>query len=320
MKKIALILGGLGQDGIEMSIFLKKKEYKIISLINKKNSNLKKINYKKIKYFFCKVEDTKKIILIIKKFKPLEIYNFSGISTIAETEKNILLNEKVNSTSFLKLLNALKKIKYKGKIFQSLSAEVYGDYNYQKININSEFNPSNPYAIAKLTSYYYARYFRNRFQLKIYCAFLYNHDSKYNKKKHLLHYIVNNFKKISSSKINNFVIKNITSKRDWNLATDFVHKIWNVVQTKKPCDFILRSGSYNTVEEIIFNTARFFKIPIVKLQNGNKVTFINAKTNKPIIYSSKYKEKLLIYKKKIIDIKLIKKNKLLKIINNISNS
>ena len=36
MKKTALIIGGLGQDGIEMSLFLSKKKYKIISLIKKK--------------------------------------------------------------------------------------------------------------------------------------------------------------------------------------------------------------------------------------------------------------------------------------------
>jgi len=42
MKKRALIIGGLGQDGVEMSLYLEKKDYKIFSLIKKKNLNFDK--------------------------------------------------------------------------------------------------------------------------------------------------------------------------------------------------------------------------------------------------------------------------------------
>ena len=99
------------------------------------------------------------------------------------------------------ILENLKKIKYSGKIFQSLSAEIFGDYNYKRIDLK-KFNPINPYAISKLTSYYYSKYFRKNFGLKIYCGFFFNHDSKYNKGSHVIHFIINNFKKILSKKKN----------------------------------------------------------------------------------------------------------------------
>jgi GDPmannose 4,6-dehydratase len=319
MKKTALIIGGLGQDGIELSLFLQKKNYEVISLIKKKK-NIKNFQLLGINFFLCKIENTTKIISIIEKFKPSEIYNFAGITTIKETEENILLNDRVNSTSFLSLLNSLAKIDYKGKVFQSLSAEVFGDYNYKRINVKTNFNPINPYAIAKLSSYYYARYFRSRFKLKIFCGFLFNHDSKFNKKKHLIYYLVNKFKEIDSNKIKNFKVKNIASKRDWNLATDFVKKIWNEVQKKRPCDFILRSGTYNTVEDAILITAKLFNLSIIKKNNNGEIIFLNSKTRAPIIYAKQYDEKSLISKNNLKEIRLIRKDKLLRIIKNIATN
>jgi GDPmannose 4,6-dehydratase len=317
MKKRALIIGGLGQDGVEMSLYLEKKNYQIFSLIKKKNLNFDKFKSKNIKFIICKIQNTKKIISIIKKNKPTEIYNFSGVTTIKESEENILLNEVVNNKSFLALLIALNKEKYKGKIFQSLSAELFGDYNCKVINKKSNFYPINPYAIAKLSSYYYCRYFRNKFKLKIYCGFLFNHDSKYNKGSHLIYYIVNNFQKIVSNKINTFNVKNIATERDWNLATDVIKKIWSETQKKKPSDFILRSGIFNSVEDVIVSVAKFFKLTLIKKSINGEVIFINSQSNKIIIRSKEKKEKFFSNEIILKDLKLIKKNKLLRIIKNI---
>ena len=82
--------------------------------------------------------------------------------------------------------------------FFSHYPEIFGDYNYKRIDLK-KFNPINPYAISKLTSYYYSKYFRKNFGLKIYCGFFFNHDSNIIKA-HVIHFIINNFKKILSKK------------------------------------------------------------------------------------------------------------------------
>ena len=90
MSKRAVIIGGSGQDGIEMTLFLKKKKYELISIIRKNNPKLKKIISDKNIYRIVDLKNTKKIISIIRRFKPNEIYNFAGISNIQESEKNII--------------------------------------------------------------------------------------------------------------------------------------------------------------------------------------------------------------------------------------
>ena len=44
MSKRAVIIGGSGQDGIEMTFIFKKKKYELISIIKKNNPKTKK-NY-----------------------------------------------------------------------------------------------------------------------------------------------------------------------------------------------------------------------------------------------------------------------------------
>ena len=76
-SKIALIYGGMGQNGYLLSKFLLKKNYKIYSIIKKYNQDRfdKRINYVKIN-----IQNYKLIYSLIKKIKPDEIYNFLGPS------------------------------------------------------------------------------------------------------------------------------------------------------------------------------------------------------------------------------------------------
>lgn len=311
MKKKALIIGGSGQDATEMYLFLKRKKYEILSLTRSKKFFKKKkfINDFKL----CSIKNHSKLIDIIKNFKPTEIYNFAGITNVNESKKKILLNDYVNNYSYLSLLYNLTNINYKGKIFQSLSAELFGDYNYKKLCIN-KFNPINPYSISKLSSYYYSQYFRKHFKLKIYCGFFFNHDGKFSNKKHLIYYVFDNFNKIKKKQIKYFTIDNIKAKRDWNLASDFIKVVWKKLNHKKPSDFVIRSGTYNTVEDVINICSYYYNIPLKKKITKDKIIFLNKSDNSPVIFANSIKEKVEHPRQDIDDIAINKKNKILKII------
>jgi len=311
MKKKALIIGGSGQDAIEMHLLLKEKNYKILSLT--RNKKFIKKNKFLDDFKLCSIQNHNKLIQIIKNFKPTVIYNFSGITNVNESKKKILLNDYVNNYSYLSLLQNLVMINYKGKIFQSLSAELFGDYNYKKLN-RKKFSPINPYSISKLSSYYYSLYFRKNFKLKIYCGFFFNHDSKYTNKKHLIYFIFKNFNKIKKKQIKHFTIDNIRAKRDWNFAPDFIKTVWKKLNQKKPNDFIIRSGKYNTVEDVINVCSIYFNIPLKKKIIKKKIIFINKNNNSPIIYAKSFMEKVQDLNYYIDDTKINKKNKILKII------
>lgn len=319
MKK-ALILGGSGQDGLLMSLFLIKKKYKIVSIsrhsIKKKYINL--LSSKNYLHKKCDIRDSKKLFKIISNFKPNEIYNFAGVTTLEESDKKIIYNDNINNHSVVKIYDFLKKKKFKGKFFQSLSAEVFGDYNYNFKKNKYVFNPLNPYAISKLSSYYYANYYRRKYLLNIYCGFLFNHDSKYRQKSHIISVIKENFEKIKRKEITFFKLKNIAARRDWNSAKNFVHKIWSLLKNKKAFDFILCSGQYNTVEDVINIIAKNQGFLLKKKKDGEKIFFLDKNTNKIIIKAHSFYENTRANPHNIQYIKIKSKNKLKNLISEIA--
>ena len=122
-----------------------------------------------------------------------------------------------------------------------------------------------------------------------------------------------------SKKKKSFSIRNINVKRDWNLATIFIEKIWQILQKKEPCDFVLRSGKYDYLDDVVFKVAQFYRMHLKKIVKNNKVIFIDLKTRKPIIYSKQIKEKSIDVSHNILDFKIGKKDKIFNIIKNIDS-
>ena len=101
MQKKAFVLGVGGQDGFLISELLIKKNYLVYGFY--KNS-IKNYN-KKIKYIKFDLNKFTNFTKYLKKYNPLEIYNFSSISTIEETEKKLIENDQVNSRAVFYLMN-----------------------------------------------------------------------------------------------------------------------------------------------------------------------------------------------------------------------
>ena len=269
--KKALILGVFGQDGYLMSKFLNKKKYKIIGIFRKlhKNKNTDHID----KLYKADVKSFYKIKKIIDKHKPDEIYNFSGVSDIKTSETKVLENEKSINQFVLNLCIYLKNNK-KIKFFNSLSSELFNnEKNYSRqIKYINDFNPKNPYAISKLSAFYYSRYFRNKFNLKIYNGFLFNHESTYRSNKFIIPKIIKTlilFKFKKRKKV--LKVKNILSQKDFGSAEQYVKIIWKVLQQKKIFDFILGSEKSHSLLKIIQLTAKFLKLNISILNKKNTI-------------------------------------------------
>ncbi len=269
--KKALILGIFGQDGYLMSKFLKKKNYKVIGIFRKLHKN-KSVDHIDV---LCKadIKSFNKVKKIIKKYKPDEIYNFAGVSDLKTARTKILDNEKSINHFVLNLLIFLKNYK-KTKFFNSLSSELFKNEKntLKKIKLIKDFNPENPYAISKLSSFYYSKYFRKNFNLNVYNGFLFNHESKYRSNKFIIPKIIKSlvlFKYKKKKKI--LKLNNILSEKDFGSAEEYMKIIWKVLQQKKIFDFILGSEKKLSLLNIIKFIARYLKININIVNKKNQI-------------------------------------------------
>ena len=73
MRKKAVIIGGAGQDGIEMALFLKKKKnYELISIIRKNNNKLKRIINNQNIFRVTDLQNTKKLLKLLKNLNQMK--------------------------------------------------------------------------------------------------------------------------------------------------------------------------------------------------------------------------------------------------------
>lgn len=276
MKKKIIISGIAGQDGSLMAKYLLRKNYKVYGIVknlkNPKIANLKLLNIdKKIYYLKLDISDHRKIANYIKKIKPDIFFNFAGVSSIIQSSKFILKNDKVNNFAVLNILESIRKFSNKTKFFQASSAELFKKEN-KLVNEKSVFEPKSPYAIAKLSAYYYLKFYRETYNLFAVNAFMLNHESPFRRKQFITKKIVSYFVKCKLNKKSFKPIKvgNINSQKDWGDAEEYMKIAYKVMMLKKGSDYLICSGKLNSVKFFIDKVASLLKIKIIWIKLGKK--------------------------------------------------
>ncbi len=129
-KNIALILGISGQDGSYLAKILIQKNYRVFGTsrgnCQLKNFKLLNIEKKQIKIFKLKNFNITNLVKIIKNTKCTKIFYLSGISSVNMSFQKDIKTISDNSLNFLMLLEAVKIVNKKIKIFNPLSSECFG--------------------------------------------------------------------------------------------------------------------------------------------------------------------------------------------------
>ena len=157
MKKI-IVTGGLGFIGSNLIDLLLKKNYKVLNIdkityssnfYNTKEFS-KSRNYKFIK---CDINN-KKIYNILKKYKPICVYNLAAETHVDRSIDNPDNFIRSNIVGVFNLLECFKKFtkKLKIKLIHISTDEVYGDIHKGRSNENFPYNPSSPYSSSKASA------------------------------------------------------------------------------------------------------------------------------------------------------------------------
>ncbi len=158
MKKI-IVTGGQGFIGSNLVEFLLNKNYFVINIDKSSYSanpyNVR--NFKKNKnYIFFKVDinNKNKIFKILKKFKPVGIFNLAAETHVDRSIDNPQAFLKTNIFGVFNLLESIKlfkkKFKKKIKLVHVSTDEVYGDIKKStQVNEDYNYNPSSPYSASK---------------------------------------------------------------------------------------------------------------------------------------------------------------------------
>ena len=201
MKKI-IITGGSGFIGSNLIDLLIGKKYSVINLDKVSYSsnfyNLKEYKYN-TKYKFIKCDlNSKKILNILLKYKPICIFNLAAethVDRSIDGPKNFI-NSNVLGT--FNLLEAFKTFssKHNSKLVHISTDEVYGDILKGKSDENYAYKPSSPYAASKAASDHLVYSYIRTYKIP---AIISNCSNNYGPKQHpeklipkLIYNIINN--------------------------------------------------------------------------------------------------------------------------------
>ena len=270
MDKVALIVGIAGQDGSLLAKYLLSKNYRVIGTTtsNRKQNLIKLGIYYKIKLINKKNYDENFFKRIFLDYNINELYNLSGQSSVAKSEK--LINETIDSNiqPLVDILEVIRKNSYKIKIINAVSSEMFGN-TYERISEKSKINPLSFYGLAKSIAYEIAKSYREQFQINISNLILFNHESNLRPNNFVIKKIVSESKKITKNKNLKIKIGNINISRDWGWASEYVEVMYKIANSKFNEDFVVATGKNFKLIEII---KKIFSIQNLKIKNNLKIS------------------------------------------------
>ena len=256
-NKIALITGINGQDGSYLSEFLLSKGYvvhgtlKRNSVSENQTSRLDSV-YDKVILHYADMIDLSSLTRVIQEVKPDEIYNLAAQSHVRISFDQPLYTANVTGIGTLNLLEAVKLINPKIKIYQASSSEMFGnnidDDGFQRET--THMNPVSPYGCAKVFSYNISRNYRNSYNMFISNGILFNHESPRRGTNFVTNKVCKEAVKIKLGLSNELKLGNLDATRDWGHAKDYVEAMWLILQQDKPDDFVCSTGVSHSVKEL----------------------------------------------------------------------
>lgn len=302
MKKKILVLGATGQDGSLICKFLVDKKFEVYGLARKSaTGNLKNLkdllNFKNFTICHGDLLDLISIEKLIRKIKPHEIYNFADQDHVRWSFEIPSYSFDVTGSSVVKILEIIKNHSPKSKFFQPLSSNIFGGSINKKQNENEQFSPLSIYALGKVTAFHACEMYKKIYNLKIYNAIYYNHESEFRPEEYVTRKITKSVAKIYHGKQKKIQLGDIKAKIDWGYAKDYVEVAYKIMQLKNPDFFVIGSGKSFSVEYFLKKSFEYVGLNYKNYLTINKKLLRRGKTATLVADTSKAK-KIFNYKSK----------------------
>ena len=262
-KKGALIFGITGQDGSYLSTFLIKKGYLVHGVKRRSSSlNTSRIDHiyqdpheKKRNFFlhYGDVTDAISVSSLIKKIKPNEIYNLAAQSHVSVSFEVPEYTANADAIGALRILEAIKFHGFEKitKFYQAGTSEMYGKVKQIPQNEKTPFYPRSPYGVAKVYAHWITINYREAYNIFACNGILFNHESPVRGETFVTRKIVIGLCKIKLKKQKTLFLGNLSARRDWGHAKDYVEAMWKMMQKKIPSDYVISTGKQYTVKQFV---------------------------------------------------------------------
>jgi len=261
----AIICGISGQDGGYLAKFLLDKGYEVLGTSrDASTSDFKNLEYlgirEQVSITSMNLYDFGSVMDIVRSFNPDEIFNLAGQSSVGLSFQQPLDTMESISRASLILLEVIRILNLPIRFYNAGSSECFGNTFGIPANEETIFKPRSPYGVAKASSYWLVRNYREAYGIFASTGILFNHESPLRSDRFVTQKIVKSALKIKKGELNSLKVGNIFISRDWGWAPDYVEAIWLMMQENTPSDFVIATGKSNTLKSFIDKTFDYYNL------------------------------------------------------------
>jgi len=262
-KKVALITGITGQDGAYLAELLLKKRYIVHGLKRRSSSfNTDRIDHlyqdphidnRNFVLHYGDMTDSMNLTRIIQETQPDEIYNLAAMSHVKVSFDTPEYTANADGIGTLRLLEAIRLLGLtkKTKIYQASTSELYGLVQEVPQKESTPFYPRSPYAAAKMYAYWITVNYREAYGIHANNGILFNHESPLRGETFVTRKITRAAVRIATGIQDKLFLGNLSSRRDWGHAKDYVRAMYLILQQDTPDDYVIATGITTEVREFV---------------------------------------------------------------------
>ncbi len=290
MNKTALITGVTGQDGSFLAELLLEKGYDVHGTIRRSSVDFRERiahleGHANFHLHYADLGDSMSILQVISKVRPDEIYNLAAQSHVQVSFDSPEYTANVDATGVLRILEAVRLCGLKDtcRIYQASTSELYGKVEEVPQNEKTPFHPYSPYAVAKLYGFWIVKEYREAYNMYCSSGILFNHESERRGETFVTRKITLAAARIAQGKQEKLYLGNLSSKRDWGYAKDYVECMWLILQQPKPDDYVIATGEQHSVREFCLLAFRRAGIELEFVGEGADEKGIDKATGKVLV-------------------------------------
>jgi len=293
MPKVALITGITGQDGAYLAEYLIKLGY-IVHGIKRRSSlfNTDRIDHlyqdphiehQNFILHYGDLTDSTNLIRIIQEVKPDEIYNLGAQSHVMVSFETPEYTANSDALGALRILEAIRLLNMadKTKYYQASTSELFGKVQEVPQKETTPFYPRSPYGVAKLYAYWIAVNYREAYNMFACNGILFNHESPVRGETFVTRKITRAASRIALGLQDKFFLGNLSARRDWGHARDYVKAMHLMLQLAKPEDFVIATGVTTEVRDFVRKAFAYAGIELEFRGEGQEEKAYIAECNNP---------------------------------------
>ena len=254
MPKRALITGITGQDGSYLAELLLEKGYEVFGMIRRSSAP----NFGRLQHLLDRIQlkpadllDQLSLIRLLDEVRPSEVYNLAAMSFVPASWDQPMLTGEFNAQGVTRMLEAVRHVDPKIRIYQASSSEMYGKVRETPQTELTPFYPRSPYGVSKVYAHYITVNYRESYDLFAVSGILFNHESPRRGLEFVTRKVTDGVARIKAGLADSLALGNLDARRDWGFAGDYVQAMWLMLQQQHADDYVIATGETHSVGDLV---------------------------------------------------------------------